>query len=196
MNFLVWTYFFTCGISRRKKRRGKLRQSISFFLFYKGWVSIFIISRRESVDSRFFDSMVRLILAALFYHSSRNALTQKLDRCTQTNPVQSVSVVINVYSCEKPANRHLFHTYWDSLFKVLSFVSLIGRRMYFKSRSLPINLEKISICMKYKHHTIESAWTILIYSLQCILKLTRSLCSLVRIASQLVNNIRSCELFM
>lgn len=101
MNFLVWTYFFTCGISRRKKRRGKLRQSISFFLFYKGWVSIFIISRRESVDSRFFDSMVRLILAALFYHSSRNALTQKLDRCTQTNPVQSVSVVINGYSCDR-----------------------------------------------------------------------------------------------
>ena len=45
--------------------------------------------------------MVRLILAALFYHSSRNALTQKLDRCTQTNPVQSVSVVINVYSCDR-----------------------------------------------------------------------------------------------
>lgn len=52
--------------------------------------------------------------------------------------------------------------------------------------------------MKYKHHTIESAWTILIYSLQCILKLTRSLRSHVRIfdVSQLVNNIRSRELFM
>ena len=100
----MWTYFFTCGISRRKKRRGKLRQSISFFLFYKRWVSLFIISRRESVDSRFFDSMVRMILAALFYYSSRNALSQKLDRCTQTNPVQSVSVVINVYSCDRQTN--------------------------------------------------------------------------------------------
>ena len=34
--------------------------------------------------------------------------------------------------------ENLFHTYWDLHCEVLSFVSLIGRTMYFLSRSLPI----------------------------------------------------------
>ena len=40
--------------------------------------------------------------------------------------------------------------------------------VHFQSLKCVVQLEKISVCMKWKHHTMESAWTIFIHLLQCI----------------------------
>ena len=102
------------------------------------------------------------------------------------------------YKLDLLSYSFLFHTCWDLHYEVISFVSLIGRTMYFHSRSPKIL--KISrperkhlSTYKKKQHTMESAWTIVNHLLWCIKKLTRSLRTFVRSfdASQLVNkNVR------
>ena len=76
---------------------------------------------------------------------------------------------------------YLFHRYWDLHYEVLSLVSLVGRTVYFHSRSLPIfemwkNLSMYEIKVPYHGKCLNN-----FYSLVAMhQKLTRLLRSLVR----------------
>ena len=83
-------------------------------------------------------------------------------------------------------NTHFFHTEQTTV-KIhrssnqrheQKYFAVEGKKNGFQVLKCVGQWGKISVCMKQKHHIMESAWMIFIHSLRCIQKLVRSLRSL------------------
>lgn len=61
-------------------------------------------------------------------------------------------------------NTEILH--WHTIVRVFDQMNHVFSQLL--ASDLWIKMWKISICMKEKHHTIESVWAICIHSLQCI----------------------------
>lgn len=61
-------------------------------------------------------------------------------------------------------NTEILH--WHTIVRVFDQMNYVFSQLL--ASDLWIKMWKISMCMKEKHHTIESVWAICIHSLQCI----------------------------